>query len=352
MSGARGSRTTRGAVRRPLRTTFLGLEGFWPETLAGGLGQRYPDEFSCRTLVQGAGIASVPHFVAVLRGSDLVVRVGATFRWNSTLDRMLLALPRCPFGAPVVIYWTGTDVLMLQRSVRDGTLPDKARAALAGVHHIAGAEHLAAELAECGVDAQTVPFPAMALTPPPAAPPMPERFRVLTYLPAGSGPRFHFYGGPQILKAARALPDVEFAVMGAGVIDTAGLAEGGLPGNVSLLGRVDDPASEYARSSTVVRMVEHDAVGGTVCEGLMYGRHVIYTYDVPHTVRVAFGDVSALVEAIGSLHERHRAGSLELNRAGFDYAAVEFDPDARFARLRDVLDGIVAVSAPPRSSPR
>jgi len=319
---------------RPLRTTFLGLDGFWPETLAGGLGRRYPDEFSCRTLVQGAGLASVPRFVAVLRGSDLVVRVGATFRWDSTLDRMLLALPRCPFGAPVVIYWTGTDVLMLQRSFRDGTLPDKARAALAGVQHMAGAEHLTAELAECGVDAETVPFPAMALAPPPTAPPMPERFRVLTYLPAGSGPRFAFYGGPQILEAARALPDVEFAVIGASVMDAD------VPANVELLGRVDDPATEYARSSVVVRMVEHDAIGGTVCEGLMYGRHVIYTYDVPHTVRVAFGDVGALIGAIGALHERHRTGSLELNRAGFDYAAVEFDPDIRFARLRDVLNGI------------
>ncbi len=342
MSGARGSHTTRSAIGRPLRTTFLGLDGFWPQTLASGLGDRYPDEFSCRTLVQGAGLASVPRFVAVLRGSDLVVRVGATFRWDSTLDRMLLALPRCPFGAPVVIYWTGTDVLMLQRSVRDGTLPDKARAALAGVHHIAGAEHLTAELAECGVEAATVPFPTMALTPPPAAPPMPERFRVLTYLPAGSGPRFAFYGGPQILEAARALPEVEFAVMGANVIGAAELDEKGLPGNVSLLGRVDDPAIEYARSSAVVRMVEHDAIGGTVCEGLMYGRHVIYTYDVPHTVRVAFGDVDALVGAIGSLHERHRTGSLELNRAGFDYAAVEFDPDTRFARLRGALNEITA----------
>jgi hypothetical protein len=206
---------------------------------------------------------------------------------------------------------------------------------LAGVHHIAGAQHLAEELAALGVDATAVPFPAMALAPPPAAPPMPERFRVLTYLPAGLGERFAFYGGPQLLEAARALPDVEFAVMGAATLadDT--------PDNVVLLGRVEDPESEYARSSAVVRMVEHDAIGGTVCEGLMYGRHVIYTYDVPHTVCVEFGDTQALVAAIRGLYERHLAASLGLNSEGFAYAQVEFDPDRRFARMRDVLLGFV-----------
>lgn len=320
--------------RQPARTLFLGLDTFWPEVLAEGLGSRYPGEFDCATFLQGAGLASLPGFIAGLRRADIVVRVGATFRWDSTLDRMLLALPRCPFGATVVIYWTGTDVLMLTRSISEGTLPEDALARLAGVQHIAGAEHLTRELAAAGVTAITVPFPGMALSPPESAPELPSRFRVLTYLPAGSGPRFAFYGGPSILAAARALPDVEFAVMGASEIPLSGQT---LPPNVTMLGRVDDPSYEYAKSTVVARMVEHDAIGGTVCEGLMYGRHVIYTYDVPHTTRIAFGDDQGLTDAIAQLHQRHTAGTLELNRAGFEYAAVEFDPDRRFARLREVL---------------
>lgn len=321
----------------PLRTVIVGLDDFWPNILASGLDERWPDELSSLRLRQGAGPLSIPGFLAALLGADLVVRVGATFRWNSRLDRFLLSLPRRRRPIPLVIYWTGTDVLLLTRSLAEGTAPPHALASLAAARHITGAEHLTHELAEAGITATTVPFPAMALTPPESAPELPSRFRVLSYLPDGSGERFAFYGGPQLLTAARALPQIEFAVMGPTAIPPGEAGADELPANVVLLGRVDDPAPEYAASTAIVRMVEHDAIGGTVCEGLMYGRHVIYTYEVPHTVRVPFGDSSGLIEALRSLYDRHVTGTLELNEAGFEYAATEFDPDLRFTRLREVL---------------
>jgi len=311
---------------------FVGLHHLWPSILADGLNARFGAELRASSFVQGAGTGSIPGFVKRLATADLVVRVGVTLDPASRLDRMFMATPRLRGRDCCALFWIGTDVLTHLRAYESGTVPSKVAEALKVMPSMAGAAHLADELATAGVDAIAVPFPAPVLSAPDEVPPMPQRFTVLTYLPTGEGDRFRFYGGPQLLEAARSLPDVVFEVMGTGSIHGEEL-----PGNVTLLGRVDDPASAYRRASVVVRLVEHDAVGGTVMEGLLFGRRVVYTMPLPHTTTVGFGDVPGLVEALSGLKARHDAGELTPDLEGQAWALTEFDPDVRFSRLKDVL---------------
>lgn len=321
----------KGAASRP-HVVFIGLHHLWPSILADGLSARFGDELTASSFVQGAGAGSVPPFVSRLATADLLVRVGVTLDPGSRLDRMFMATPRLRRRDCCALFWIGTDVLTHVRAHEAGTVSAMVGEALTAMPSMAGAVHLAEELAGAGVDATPVPFPAPVLSAPDEVPPMPDRFTVLTYLPAGEGDRFRFYGGRELLRAARSLPEVAFEVMGADSIPGEEI-----PGNMTLLGRVDDPASAYRQASVVVRLVEHDAVGGTVMEGLLFGRHVIYTMPLPHTTTVRFGDAPALIDALTGLKARHDAGELSPDLVGREWARAEFDPDARFAHLRDVL---------------
>jgi hypothetical protein len=321
------------------RVVFVGLHPMWPTILASGLQARFADELSVSAFVQGAGISSIPGFFARLATADLIVRVGVTLNPGSILDRAFMTAPAWRRRPCCALFWIGSDVLRLLESQTASEQDARMAHALATLPSLAGADHLVTELASAGVAATAVPFPATVLAPPACAPELPRRFAILTYLSVGSGPRFEFYGGPQILKAAEALPDTRFMVMGVERIDGHRV-----PPNVELLGRLEDPSVAYGEASVVVRTVAHDAVGGTVMEGLLYGRHVVYTLPLKHTTTVPFGDTNALVEALEDLKARHDAGSLGLNNAGRDWAVEEFDPERRFAHLKDVLITLCSAS--------
>ncbi len=316
---------------RPLRVAFVGFDRFWPDILAEGLNARFADQMSCRVIVQGSGLTGVPGYLRALRTSDVVVRVGAGVDLASRMDRTFFSQRWRTRNGVRVLYWIGTDVLRATRALRDGLMPAETLEAIRSVVNIAGAQHLADELTEAGIPATTVWFPAGKLTPPEQPEPLPSQFRVLTYMPSGTEERFRFYGGVDIAEAASALPDVDFAIMG---ISDSPMD---LSPNVTLLGRVEDPRAEYDRSTVVVRLIEHDAIGGTMIEGLMHARHVLYSYEFPHTEQVAFGDAVGLIEALKRYKTQHDAGTLNPNAAGRAWVLERYDPGVRFEHVRDAL---------------
>lgn len=245
------------------------------------------------------------------------------FHWMQTATRPLRPKRKD------IHYWIGSDVLTICERAAGSDISAREWAELRAMRNIAGADHLAAELAAVGIDAESVPFPG-ALTPPPQpAPPLPALMTVVSYVPEG---RRDFYGLPGILDAARSLPTVRFRIFG-------GTANGvpDIPANVSFLGYVDDVGEVYANATVVVRHIAHDSVGGTVIEGLSYARHVIYTYDLPHTIRSHFDDPDSLTAALSELNTLHDAGRLQSNTEGRRWAMVEFDPHRRLMRLASVL---------------
>ena len=146
-------------------------------------------------------------------------------------------------GVPTIVHWTGTDVLAARRLVRQH---GRLRGLLAPAHHWACAPWLVHEVAEMGFQCEFMPLPktrlATALDREP--PPLPERFRILSYLKDRTHQR---YGSAHLIRLAGDFPRVTVAVAGA-----KGTFLRERPPNLQFLGWVNDMATEYRQSDLVV----------------------------------------------------------------------------------------------------
>jgi len=263
--------------------------------------------------------------------SDITLRVG--FRPGSrtcrgtAVDFWWACLQRIATNKRRIFYWIGTDVQQTVAAVLAGEIRKNVFESVKHEEHLADAPWLASELASVGIEARVIPIFAGQLSnldPPP----LPERFTVLTYIPDA---RHEFYGSSTILEAAAALPELEFLVLGgAGNWMTKRLP------NLTFLGWRENPGEFYARSSVVVRMVQHDGMSGTVAEALSFGRHVVYSYPLPHTHLVRFGDSPGLTSVLARLSSDRL---LQLNEDGRRYAHAEFNQGASAHALAAYLQG-------------
>jgi len=313
---------------RRTRIAFVG-EARWVTLLAEELNRRHPTLVRCHAMPFSARRAWARKLWLLL-AHDIIVRVGMPPNLARRHERLWVWMGR--HRRPrltTFIYWIGTDVLTALRRSAEGTLPEADLAAIRAWRNITGVERLTGELATLGVSATTVPFPGLTREPPAEALPLPARMTVLGYVPDH---RRDFYDLPTLLAAARALPDVDFMIAGC-----TGRNLTGLPPNVRFLGFVEDMDAVYAAASCVVRLVAHDGGGGSVAEGLLAARPVIYSYEWPHTVHVPYRDEHGLVTALAALREQHVTGGILRNDAGRAWALREYDQAARIARLLDVL---------------
>ncbi len=261
-------------------------------------------------------------FPSLLR-ADVLVRVGFRPGVGSlrgiVFDFLWLLIVLLNSGAQRVYYWIGTDVL---RTLEDQTKrPWWIRqyffeCAKNQNQHFAAAPWLARELSDAGISAKSVLFPS-PLNCPVTPPDFPPDFSVLSYIP---DKRYNFYGGKTLLQVARNLPEITFHV----VAGEGAWAEDP-PANLQFHGWLSDMTSMYMRTSVVVRLVPHDALGGTVREGLAFGRYVIYSFRLPHVMQVPCDDVAALQKELMGLFDLHRAGELPPNVAGMEFAKKNFD---------------------------
>lgn len=257
-------------------------------------------------------------------------RVGATTVRGRLFDAYWSALRRAMPGAVACHYWLGTDVQNTLEEAKAGTLRRAAITSSRDDLHLAGAPWLVSELSQVNIRATLAPIPEKHRAPQRVAP-LPADFSVLTYLPAG---RFDFFGGPAIMESARRLPEVSFTVVG-----SRGESVQSAPANVQWLGWVGDMEEQYARATVVIRIPEHDGLGGTMVEALLHARHVVYTYDMPFVRRVCPATAEGLVAALGEMRDAHAAGRLGPNLAGRAFALEEFDEGKLVASLVALLKG-------------
>lgn len=314
---------------------LIGLR-HWCERIAEILNEDAGDELTVDTVFQA-------DLKALLRAESahtarLFLRVGyrpGSRTWRGRLmDSTWLALkkirPKSKFG----FYWIGTDVLDTLRDHRIARLTPKFEVARQQDAHFAGSPRLVEELASIGLGAKCVYVPTGTKYRPTIAP-LPKTFSVLTYIP---DKRFSFYGGEPIYAAAKALPFIPFHVVaGIGAWVREPLA------NLHFHGWATDMERYYANSTCVVRLVEHDSLGATVTEGLMRGRHIVYSYSFPHTVRVAHRNADDLIDRLSALARNHHEGTLLANSAGSDYAWTMFNRrrlvNAFVQAAKEAMDG-------------
>lgn len=255
--------------------------------------------------------------------ADVLVRVGfrpgSPTRSGRAFEAFWSVVRMFNRRAEVVFYWVGTDVALAVGQVTSGASSQRMYALANAATHWATSEQLVQELAAIGIRAEHLTIPWTLKSPPATVPPLPKQFTVLTYIP---DTRADFYGGRSILEVARSLPDGQFVVMGG-----HGRWAEDPPPNVHFVGWVD--ADEYyPESSVVARVVEHDGGGGTALEGLLYGRHVVYTQERPYCRLVEFGNVDELLGALRELKALHDSGTLRLNHEGRQWALDNVSPHA------------------------
>ena len=281
---------------------------------------------------------SAPEFripsVRALRNADVVIRVGypvgsPTIRGRA-FDAFWSIVHRINRSALYMHYWIGTDVQSVVRYSSENRLRTGVFERYATEIHAVCASRLANELRPLDIGAVDLPFDGLDLPPvDEKCLALPSQFTVLTYIP---NERWAFYGGNQLIAVATRLPRTQFVVVGGNGKWLAHPLS-----NVSFLGWRNDMVDLYGTCSAVLRLAQHDAVGGTVIEGLAMGRHVIYNYPVPFTTTVDFDDTEAIIGAVKHLEQRHESGTLELNLDGRRWALANYDEDRLIRRLCEFM---------------
>lgn len=277
---------------------------------------------------------SAPDFrvpsVRAVRNTDVIVRVGypvgsPTIRGRA-FDGFWSILHRINRSAVYMHYWIGTDVQSAVRYNKENRLRMGVFKRYATETHAVCTSRLADELRPLGIGAADLPFDGLDL---PSVDEerlaLPSQFTVLTYIP---DERWAFYGGRQLIAMAARLPRTQFVVVAG---NGTWLAHP-LP-NVKFLGWRNDMVDLYGKCSAVLRLAQHDAVGGTVVEGLAMGRHVVYNYPLPFTTTVDFDDTEAIIGAVRRLERRHEAGTLKLNLEGRRWALTNYDEERLISQL-------------------
>lgn len=305
--------------------------GHWCSELAAGLCQFASLKVGVASFDRASRAFDLSAWRSLVR-ADVVVVVGfrpgartvrgIAFDWLFSLVQMSGPRKR------IVRYWIGTDAERTARDSHAGRLGPRFRRGVRDADHFAGSAQIADVLKGLGICAEAVDFPWRGMPESVTPPPMPARFTVLSYVP---DPRFELYGGPQLLTAARALPEVSFMIVGG-----EGAWAGDVPDNVRFLGWQKEMASCFAAASCVVRIVEHDSIGATVIEGLAYGRTAVYSLPLEHTIHVPFGDVPRLVQVLGGLEAAY-GPEPQPDLVASAWAFEHFDPVRLYGELAERL---------------
>ncbi len=300
--------------RRQGRIVILGLPHFG-EMLAALLSERGWE--AAYHPHPGRDLMGWLRLAPALARADIVYLISTRVDIGSPQDRFLHVRRR-----PVVVHWVGTDVLI---ALEEHAKQNISTRLVEAPHHWCDAPWLVDELRPMGIRAEYVPLPIPVLEAEPS--PLPAQFRALMYLPVDAFDR-EVFDMETLLRLPVELPEVEFIL----IPSPAESLPQPLPANLQTPGWVNDMDTLYSEVSAVVRLVSHDGMSFMVLEALSRGRHVIYTYPVPHVLHAS--GFEAVAAAIRELAARHHAGTLTLNDEGRHYALSHFNRET----LIDDLD--------------
>jgi hypothetical protein len=196
-----------------------------------------------------------------------------------------------------VVYWIGSDVLRLESGSKyiDGCL------------NIAGSSWLADEVRQKGYACEVRLFPIEIPFRQPIPFPKAGSLAVLCYVPDA---HHELHGSPEIQSVVERFSDVKFTIIGG-----HGTWWPDHPKNIRFLGWVDDSKEYIAAAHVMLRRTSHDSLSAFVREGLVAGRHVIFTYNCPGVIHVERGKISKLIAEIDKLRMSFNEQTLKLRQA-------------------------------------
>lgn len=202
-------------------------------------------------------------------------------------------------GKKVVAHWIGSDVTELRRHVQAaGRAPEHL---LRDVDvHLADSPQLGEELASMGIASTVVRLLPRRLEA--DVLPLPQMPAVLSYW---QDFRPQFYNAPMVMELARRFVDMRFYIVGA-----TGKGVSSPPPNVEFLGNVKDMEPVYARTTALIRILEHDSLSAMVLEAMARGRYVLYSEPFPHTFEArTLDEASACLERLRSQRQPNDPGA-------------------------------------------
>jgi hypothetical protein len=194
------------------------------------------------------------------------------------------------------LYWIGSDVIRLRAN----------DAYVSGCSNIAGSAWIGEEVRAKGYRCVDRLFPVELRSERGVSFPNTKRLQVLCYMPDA---HHELHGSAELMDVATRLPSIDFKVVGG---EGAWWREH--PGNVQFLGWVGNIAVPISESHVLLRRTQHDSLSAFVREGIISGRYVIFTYDVPGVVWIKSGNVGALTAALRELGELFCRGELRLQQ--------------------------------------
>ncbi len=310
------------ARSRAPRVLLLGLP-YFGRTLAEGLrGRGWRARYARHPGRSPRGWLRIARAVAQ---SDIVYLVGGRAE-RRTPANVLLHLRR----RALVMHWEGTDALLAVEAARRGEVSPRI---VEGAMHWCDAPWFVEELAETGIAAEYVPLPVPGLAA--SVEPLPERFRVLLYLPVDAFDR-EVFDAETILRLPHELPEIEFVL----IPSPAESLPGELPANLEARGWTDDTDALYGEISVYVRLTTHDGISFMALEALSRGRYVIWTH--PQEGAILARTLDEVTSALRELAQRHAAGRLGANDEGARLVRERFDYDSLLAaldgRLRELVE--------------
>lgn len=273
----------------------------------------------------GRSVRSWAKLAPLVARADIVYLIGSRLDRRSPQD-LLMRLRR----RPVVIHWVGTDVqIALEEHERRNVSARLAEDAI----HWCDAPWLVDELRGIGIRSEHVPLPIPGLAGEP--PPLPERFRVLFYLPVDAFDR-EVFDMETLLRLPREFPEIEFVE----IPSPSDTLPGPLPPNLETRGWVEDMDALYRTITVYVRLTSHDGMSFMAAECLARGRQVIWTFPLPGAIQAS--GFEAVATAIRDLAARHAAGTLLPNEGGRAYVLEHFDAERLITELDGRLCAVIA----------
>jgi hypothetical protein len=268
------------------------------------------------------GIRDLVAMTHYLRSCDLAYQIGGRISFGK-----FLRVARLLGKEKIVVHWVGSDATLARKEAAEGKLEPWITERL---HHWSDSQQVIQEMQAIGLNCEPIPLPSRWIPDEPS--PLPYEFSVLVFVPDAA--RGELYGLDMILQVAKALPAVNFVLVGlkAGTVPDP-------PSNLQIHGHLPDLTEFYRRASVLWRPVRHDGLSCMVLEALGHGRHVLWTYAFPGCVRVTEAE-EARAE-IERLHHLHRHGQLEMNRTGARMIAEKYAPQVVKKQILSRLTEIV-----------